>query len=77
MAAGTLQDLVSAAACLHRDRTAVTYDSGSASVSLIYGDLLELAGELAHILRRGCSPNSGSIGLYCSDDLFIPVWILG
>nr|XP_020459007.1 acyl-CoA synthetase family member 4 [Monopterus albus] len=80
MATGTLQELVSAAASLHPDRTAVTHDSGSKSgspVSLLYKDLVELAGELSHILRTNISPNNGVIGLYCSDDLFIPVWILG
>ncbi|XP_034387231.1 beta-alanine-activating enzyme [Cyclopterus lumpus] len=79
MAARTLQELVAAAASLHADRTAVKYDAGSGSpVSLLrYRDLVELAGELAGVLRRNCSPNTGVMGLYCSDDLFIPVWILG
>ncbi|KAF3691186.1 Acyl-CoA synthetase family member 4 [Channa argus] len=80
MAMETLQELVSAAASLYMNRTAVTYDSGSASgspVSLPYGHLVELAGELSHVLRKNCSPNNGVIGLCCCDDLFIPVWILG
>ncbi|XP_067453656.1 beta-alanine-activating enzyme isoform X1 [Thunnus thynnus] len=80
MAAGTLQDLVAAAASLHAHRAAVVYDDGSVSgspVSLRYRDLSELAGELSHILRDNCSLHNGVIGLYCSDDLFTPVWILG
>lgn len=80
MAARTLQELVAAAASLHPDRAAVTYDGGSVSGSpgsLLYRDLAELAGELSHILRKTCSPNNGVIGLYCWDDLFTPVWILG
>ncbi|XP_049911381.1 beta-alanine-activating enzyme [Epinephelus moara] len=79
-AARTLQEFVSAAASLHPDRAAVTYDSGSESdspVSLLYRDLVQLSGELSHILRQTCSPNNGLIGLYCCDDVFIPVWILG
>lgn len=80
MTAGTLQELVSAAASLHPDRAAVTYDSGSDSdrpVSLLYRDLVELAAELSYLLRENCSPNNGVIGLCCCDDLFIPVWIMG
>ncbi|XP_070765330.1 beta-alanine-activating enzyme [Enoplosus armatus] len=80
MDARTLQDLVAAAASLHSDRAAVTFDGGSESVSpvsLLYRDLAELAVELSHILRKNCFPNNGVIGLYCSDDLFTPVWILG
>ncbi|XP_038563233.1 beta-alanine-activating enzyme [Micropterus salmoides] len=78
MDARTLQELVAAAACLYSDRAAVTYDGGSGSpVSLLYRDLVELAGELSHIIRENCSPNNGAIGLYCCDDLLIPVWILG
>uniref|UniRef100_A0A3B4X5G9 Aminoadipate-semialdehyde dehydrogenase n=1 Tax=Seriola lalandi dorsalis TaxID=1841481 RepID=A0A3B4X5G9_SERLL len=85
MAAGTLQELVSAAAAEHPDRAAVTYDgrpvSGSpvsgSPVSLLYRDLVELTGELSLILRENCSASNGVIGLYCRDDLFIPVWILG
>lgn len=80
MAARTLQELVAAAASVHSDRPAVTYDGGSVSVnpvSLLYRDLIELAAELSGILRQNCSPNYGVIGLYCSDDLFTPVWILG
>ncbi|XP_029001762.1 beta-alanine-activating enzyme [Betta splendens] len=80
MAARTLQELVSAAASAHWDRAAVTYDSGSVSdspASLIYRDLVELAAELAHVLRINCGPHSGVIGLCCADDLFLPVWILG
>lgn len=81
MAARTLQQLVAAAASLHPDRAAVTYDGGAASgspaVSLLYRELVQLAGELSLILRKNCSPNNGVIGLCCGDDLFIPVWILG
>ncbi|KAM7410368.1 hypothetical protein PAMA_001691 [Pampus argenteus] len=80
MAAGTLQDLAAAAASLHSHRAAVTYDDGSVSgspVSLRYRDLSELADELSRILRENCSLHNGVIGLYCCDDLFIPVWILG
>ncbi|XP_059196881.1 beta-alanine-activating enzyme isoform X2 [Centropristis striata] len=80
MAARTLQQLVSDAASLHPEREAVRYDSGSepgSPVSLIYRDLVELASELAHVLQKNCSPYNGVIGLYCCDDLFIPVWILG
>lgn len=76
MAARTLQGLVVAAASGHSDRVAVTYDDGS-PVSLLYSDLLQLSGELSGILRTSCSPNNGAIGLYCSDDLFVPVWVLG
>ncbi|XP_060884723.1 beta-alanine-activating enzyme isoform X2 [Labrus mixtus] len=80
MAARTLQELVSSAASLHPDRAAVTYDSGSVSgnpVSLRYRELEELTSELCDALRRSCSDNNGVIGLYCCDDLFIPVWVLG
>ncbi|KAM7012744.1 beta-alanine-activating enzyme [Tautogolabrus adspersus] len=80
MAARTLQELVSSAASLHPDRAAVTYDSGSVSgspVSLRYRELEELTAELCDALRRSCSDNNGVIGLYCCDDLFIPVWVLG
>ncbi|CAK6956090.1 beta-alanine-activating enzyme [Scomber scombrus] len=80
MAAGTLQALAAAAASLYPHRTAVTYDDGSAvgsPVSLRYRDLSELTDELSLILREKCSPHNGVIGLYCSDDLFTPVWILG
>ena len=80
MAAGTLRELVSAAASLHSDRVAVTYDGRSVSGSraaLLYRDLLDLAAELSRILRKHCSPGRGAIGLYCRDDLFVPVWILG
>ncbi|KAM3619691.1 uncharacterized protein V6R79_012033 [Siganus canaliculatus] len=80
MAALTLQDLVARAASLHPGRVAATFTDGSASgtpVSLLYRDLTELADELSVILRRECCPNNGVIGLYCRDDLFIPVWILG
>ncbi|XP_075943483.1 beta-alanine-activating enzyme isoform X1 [Anarhichas minor] len=73
MAARTLQELVAAAASLHSDRAAVKYDGSM----LLYRDLVRLSGELARVLRNNCAPNSGVIGLYCSDDLFIPVWILG
>ncbi|KAM9849322.1 beta-alanine-activating enzyme [Aulostomus maculatus] len=77
MDAGSLQGLVAAAASVHSHRVAVTFDGSLSSdgpVSLLYKELLELSGELTHILRKNCS---GVIGLYCSDDLFIPVWILG
>ncbi len=80
MAARTLQELVADAASLHSDRVAVTYDGGSLSglpVSLLYRDLVELSGELSHILQQNCPSNNGMIGLYCNDDLHIPVWILG
>uniref|UniRef100_A0A8D3AV92 Aminoadipate-semialdehyde dehydrogenase n=1 Tax=Scophthalmus maximus TaxID=52904 RepID=A0A8D3AV92_SCOMX len=80
MSAGTLHGLVSAAAAVHRDRAAVTYDSGSVSaspVTLRYTDLVELTTELSHALRENCAASNGVIGLYCFDDLFIPVWILG
>ncbi|XP_039985544.1 beta-alanine-activating enzyme isoform X2 [Xiphias gladius] len=80
MAAGTLRELVSAAASAYSDRAAVTYDGRSVSgslVSLLYRDLVRLAGELSRILRKHCSAGNGVIGLYCCDDLFIPVWILG
>lgn len=80
MDAGTLQGLVAAAASSHSHRAAVTFDCGSLSdspVSLLYGDLFELAVELSHILRKNCTPDNGLIGLCCCDDLFIPVWILG
>ncbi|XP_074492187.1 LOW QUALITY PROTEIN: beta-alanine-activating enzyme [Sebastes fasciatus] len=83
MEARTLQELVAAAASLHSDRVAVRYDGGSVSGSspvslLLYRELLQLAAELSHTLQQTCSPNNnGVIGLYCSDDLFIPVWILG
>lgn len=76
----TLQELVAAAASVHSDRIAVIYDDGSASacpVTLFYSDLVQLSSELSRILRNNCSPNCGVIGLYCNDDLFIPVWILG
>lgn len=76
----TLQELVAAAASDHSDRVAVTYDDGSASacpITLLYSDVVQLSGELSRVLRNNCSPNYGAIGLYCSDDLFIPVWVLG
>lgn len=80
MADQTLQELVTAAATLYPDRIAVTYDDGSASgsqVSLRYREVIELAGELAHVLQKNCTSNNGVVGLYCCDDSFIPVWILG
>ncbi|XP_034736790.1 beta-alanine-activating enzyme [Etheostoma cragini] len=81
MAPRTLQELVAAAAAVHPGRAAVRYDGGSMPGSpvslLLYGELVELAGELSHILRENCSPNNGVIGLCCCDDLLIPVWILG
>lgn len=80
MASRTLQELVVAAASGHSDRVAVTYDGGtplSCPVTLLYSDLVQLSGELSRIIRKKCSHNYGVIGLYCSDDLFIPVWVLG
>ncbi|XP_028260190.1 beta-alanine-activating enzyme [Parambassis ranga] len=80
MAAQTLQELVSAAASLYADRTAVVYDSGSepgSRVSLSYRELTELSSDLSRVLRKNCSPNNGVVGLYFGDDLLIPVWILG
>ncbi|XP_051233307.1 beta-alanine-activating enzyme isoform X1 [Dicentrarchus labrax] len=80
MSARTLQQLVASAASLHPHRPAVTYDGGAVSGSpgsLLYRELVELADELARTLRQSCSANNGVIGLYCSDDLFLPVWILG
>ncbi|XP_077391321.1 beta-alanine-activating enzyme [Festucalex cinctus] len=77
---GTLQGLVAIAASAHSERVAVTFDGGSSSngpVSLFYKDLLELSSELFHLLQQHCEHNNGVIGLYCSDDLFVPVWILG
>lgn len=76
MAARTLQELVAAAASLQPDRVAVKYDGGPASL-LRYGDLVQLADELSRLLRQNCAPNGGVVGLYGSDDLFVPVWILG
>ncbi|RVE73791.1 hypothetical protein OJAV_G00034930 [Oryzias javanicus] len=77
MAAGTLQAAVSAAASLHADRTAVVFDSGGSPASLLYRELVDLSGELSGVLLRRCAPIDGVIGLYCSDDLLVPVWILG
>lgn len=82
MAARTLQAAVSAAASLHADRTAVVFDSGSSahagpSASLLYRELVQLSGELSAVFLRRCAPIHGVIGLYCSDDLLVPVWILG
>lgn len=80
MAARTLQDLVAAATIVHPDRVAVTFDGGTASKrpeSLRYREMMELSGELSQTLRLTCSAGHGVIGLYCSDDLLIPVWILG
>lgn len=80
MAARTLQELVVVAASGQSDRVAVTYDRGtplSCPVTLLYSDLVQLSSELSRIIRKNCSPNYGAIGLYCSDDLFIPVWVLG
>ncbi|XP_077440315.1 beta-alanine-activating enzyme [Vanacampus margaritifer] len=77
---GTLQGLVATAASAYSQRVAVTFDSGSSSdgpVSLFYKDLLELSCELGQRLQQHCEHNNGVIGLYCSDDLFTPVWILG
>lgn len=80
MAAGTLQELFAAAAAVHLDRVAVTYDDGTLSKrpeSLRYRDLIELSAELSQTLRLNCSSSDGAFGLYCTDDLLIPVWILG
>lgn len=78
MSARTLQELVAAAASLHADRLAVTHSvSGKPSASLTYRDLVQLADEFSRALQNNCSPRSGVIGLYCRDDLFVPVWILG
>lgn len=81
MAARTLQELVFAAAAVHPDRKAVMFDSGSGGsegrVFLLYRDLAQLAEKLSRILLKSCSLSSGVIGLYCSDDLLVPVWILG
>ncbi|XP_077463975.1 beta-alanine-activating enzyme [Stigmatopora argus] len=77
---GTLHELVAGAGSVHAHRVAVTFDGGSLSdgpVSLLYRDLLALSSELCGILQHYCSHNNGVLGLYCSDDLFIPVWILG
>uniref|UniRef100_A0A3Q2TWQ6 AMP-dependent synthetase/ligase domain-containing protein n=1 Tax=Fundulus heteroclitus TaxID=8078 RepID=A0A3Q2TWQ6_FUNHE len=76
MPARTLQELVSTAASLHAGRVAVLYDSGSGSGSLLYREVAQLSQELSAVLRRSC-PSSGVIGLYCRDDLLLPVWILG
>lgn len=74
----TLHELVAAAASVHGERTAVTYDSGSGSPeSLLYTDLYTLSCELCGIVQHYCFPNKGVIGLYCRDDLFLPVWLLG
>ncbi|KAM9762513.1 beta-alanine-activating enzyme [Menidia menidia] len=78
MAGRTLQELVAAAAALHADRAAVTYDSGSPSEgpsSLSYRELAELSGKLSRALLKSCCPLA--VGLYVSDDLLVPVWILG
>ncbi|XP_043984873.1 beta-alanine-activating enzyme isoform X2 [Gambusia affinis] len=79
MPARTLQDLVSAAASLHPDRAAVLYDRGSGETpgSLLYREVVQLAGDLSAALLQNCSPRGGAVGLYCSDDLLVPVWILG
>ncbi|KAM9831351.1 beta-alanine-activating enzyme [Neosynchiropus ocellatus] len=77
---GTLQELVAAAASVHADRAAVTYDCGAstvAPVSLLYRDLITLSEELAHQLQVNFAVKFDLIGLYYNDDLFIPVWILG
>lgn len=89
MTARTLQELVAAAASLYPDRTAVMFDSGSGlwgsegsggsggPVCMSYRDLSRLAEELSGVLLRSCSPRARLIGLYCTEDLFVPVWILG
>uniref|UniRef100_A0A3P9Q7I9 Aminoadipate-semialdehyde dehydrogenase n=1 Tax=Poecilia reticulata TaxID=8081 RepID=A0A3P9Q7I9_POERE len=79
MPARTLQDLVSAAASLHPDRAAVLYDSGSGETpgSLLYREVVQLAEDLSAALLQNCSPRGGAVGLYCSDDLLVPAWILG
>ncbi|XP_015241042.1 PREDICTED: acyl-CoA synthetase family member 4 isoform X1 [Cyprinodon variegatus] len=77
MPARSLQELVSTAACLHADRPAVLYDGGPGGpVSLLYREVVQLAEDLSAVLLKYCS-NNGVIGLYCSDDLLVPVWILG
>ncbi|KAM4739177.1 beta-alanine-activating enzyme isoform 2-T2 [Anableps anableps] len=79
MPSRTLQELVSTASSRHADRAAVLYDTGSGgtSGSLLYREVAQLAEELSAVLLQNCSPSSGVIGLYCSDDLLVPVWILG
>ncbi|XP_030583289.1 beta-alanine-activating enzyme isoform X2 [Archocentrus centrarchus] len=80
MSARTLQELVAAAASRYAGRVAVTHHGVSVSgrtASLTYRDLVELADELSRALRTNCFSCNGVIGLYCVDDLFIPVWILG
>lgn len=81
MAARTLQAAVSAAASLHADSTAVVFDSGGLApgppASLLYRELADLSAELSCVFLSRCSPVNGVIGLYCSDDLLVPVWILG
>ncbi|CAJ1060005.1 beta-alanine-activating enzyme [Xyrichtys novacula] len=80
MAAKTLHALVSSAAFQHADRPAVTYHSGSVSgspMSLCYRELEELSADFSTALRESCSDHNSVIGLYCCDDLYIPVWILG
>lgn len=86
MAARTLQELVAAAASVYPDRTAVVFDSGSGwrgsegpggPLCLSYRDVSRLAEKLSGVLVKSCPPSSGLVGLYCTDDLFLPVWILG
>ncbi|XP_057696637.1 beta-alanine-activating enzyme isoform X1 [Corythoichthys intestinalis] len=77
---GTLHGLIAAAASVHAQRVAVTFDGGSLSgdpVSLLYQDLLALSSELSRTLQQHCGKNNGVFGLYCNDDLFVPVWVLG
>lgn len=80
MASRTLQELVAAAARVHPDRVAVTYDGGAALrslESLRYRDVMDMSGELSQTLRLTCFATDGVVGLYCDDDWLIPVWILG
>ncbi|XP_054901491.1 beta-alanine-activating enzyme [Poeciliopsis prolifica] len=79
MPARTLQDLVFAAASLHPNRAAVRFDPGSGETpgSLLYREVVQLAADLSAALLESCSPGGGAVGLYCSDDLLVPAWILG
>lgn len=78
MEARTLHELFAAAASAHGERTAVTYDSGTGGTeSLLYRELTALSRELCAILRQKCIPIKGLFGLYCRDNLLLPVWLLG
>ncbi|XP_028300188.1 beta-alanine-activating enzyme isoform X2 [Gouania willdenowi] len=80
MSAGTLQQLVSTAASLHPNREAVTYHSGfdpANQTSLSYRELMQLSTELSGVLMERCPVCRGLIGLYCTEDVLTPVWILG